>query len=119
MLGAVAGSTIEAAYVILVDMAIILYFIPFLYLFPALPVLRMKGIGDGEGVETVPGGGPVLWLLSLLGFAATLFSIILAIIPPEGTEAPALFVGRIVVGTILFMGAGLVFYRRGRRESGR
>jgi amino acid transporter len=37
---AVTESTIEAAYIMLLDMAIILYFIPFLYMFAALPMLR-------------------------------------------------------------------------------
>lgn len=114
MLAAVAGSTIEEAYILLVDMAIILYFIPFLYLFLALPILQRRGVGDGPGVLPIPGGVVATWLLSLLGFAATLFSIILAMIPPEGTESPILFVTKTVGGTILFLGVGLVFYLRSR-----
>jgi amino acid transporter len=114
MLAAVAGSTIEEAYILLVDMAIILYFIPFLYLFVALPVLQKKGVGDGGDLLTVPGGKGVTWILCLLGFVATLFSIILAMTPPEGTDDPVLFLVKIIGGTILFLGAGLVFYMRGK-----
>ncbi len=114
MLAAVAGATIEEAYILLVDMAIILYFIPFLYLFIALPVLQNKGVGDGGDLLAVPGGKVVTLILCVLGFTATLFSIILAMIPPEGTESPGLFVIKIVGGTLLFLGAGLAFYWRGK-----
>jgi len=114
MIAAVAGSTIEEAYILLVDMAIILYFIPFLYLFLALPLLQKKGIGDEKDVLSVPGGRGGTWLLCTLGFFATLFSIILAMMPPEGTENPMLFIAKTVGGTILFLGAGLVFYVRGK-----
>ena len=38
-------------------------------------------------------------------------------IPPDGTENPALFVIKIVGGTVLFLGAGLVFYFRGNRPT--
>ena len=40
----------------LLDMCIILYFLPFLYMFAALPVLRAKAKGANEGVSLVPGG---------------------------------------------------------------
>ena len=114
MLAAVAGTTIEEAYILLVDMAIILYFIPCLYLFLALPLLRRKGVGDDKDILAVPGGSGVVWVLSLLGFVATLFSIILAMMPPEGTDNPMLFVAKTIGGTLLFLAAGLVFYARGK-----
>jgi amino acid transporter len=56
MMAAVTGSTIEEAYIMLLDMAIILYFIPFLYMFAALPALRVKAAGNNAGVSLVPGG---------------------------------------------------------------
>lgn len=114
MLAAAAGSTVEEAYIVLLDMCIILYFVPFLYMFVALPVLRMKARGNNEGVSLVPLGGIGPWLFGGLGFAATLLSVILALIPPAGSENPGLFVLKVGGGCLLFIVAGLVFYFRNR-----
>jgi len=114
MLAAVAGSTVEEAYVMLLDMCIVLYFVPFLYMFVALPVLRIKARGNNEGVSLVPFGGLGPWLFGGLGFAATLLSVILALIPPAGSENPGLFILKVGGGCILFIVGGLGFYFRNR-----
>ncbi len=114
ILAAVTESTIEEAYVMLLDMTIILYFMPFLYMFAALPVLRIKAAGKNAGVSLVPGGTAGLVLCSAFGFGATLLSVILAMIPPEGTTNPQLFVIKVGGGTLLFIAVGLVFYFRSR-----
>lgn len=117
MLAAVAGSTIEEANIMLLDMAIILYFIPFLYMFAALPVLRRKAQGRNEGVSLVPGGTAGLWCVSFLGFTATLLSVALALIPPAGTENPKLFLIKVAGGCALFIVAGLSFYFHGHKRT--
>lgn len=114
MLAAVSDSTIEEAYIMMLDMAIILYFLPFLYMFAALPVLRMKAAGRNEGVTLVPGGIAGAWLVGGLGFSATLLSIVLALIPPEDSASPGLFIVKVGGGCLLFMIVGLAFYLRNR-----
>jgi amino acid transporter len=114
---AVTESTIEAAYIMLLDMAIILYFIPFLYMFAALPMLRRKAAGNNEGISLVPGGIVGIYLCSVLGFGATLLSVVLALIPPEGTANPQMFVLKVGGGCLLFITAGLIFYYRNRRST--
>ena len=111
-----AEATIEEAYVVLLDLSIILYFIPFLYMFAALPVLRRQANGQNDGVSLVPFGSFGPWLFGGLGFSATLLSVVLAFIPPAGTTNPGLFVMKITGATMLFVGSGLVFYWRGRRQ---
>jgi amino acid transporter len=111
-----AGSTIREAYIILMNLAIILYFIPFLYMFAALPVLRMQARGDNEGVTLVPFGSAGPWLFGGLGFAATMLSVVLAFIPPAGTTNPGLFVIKVTLSTLLFIIVGLGFYWRGRKS---
>jgi len=113
----VTESTIEEAYVMLLDMTIILYFIPFLYMFAALPVLRIKAAGNNDGVSLVPGGSAGVWLCSALGFGATLLSVVLAILPPAGTSNPQMFVIKVGGGCLLFVAAGLLFYYRNRGQS--
>ena len=114
MVGAVTGSTIEEAYVMLLDMAIILYFVPFLYMFAALPALRKRAAGNNDGVKLVPFGAAGPWLFGGLGFAATLLSVVLALIPPEGTTDPGLFLFKVGGGCLAFIAVGLVFFHRNR-----
>ncbi len=117
MLAAVTESTIEEAYIMLLDMSIILYFIPFLYMFAALPMLRRKAAGNNAGVSLVPGGSAGVWLCSALGFGATLLSMVLAMIPPAGSTNPQMFVVKVGGGCLLFVAAGLIFYWRNRRST--
>ncbi len=117
MMAAVTESTIEEAYIMLLDMSIILYFIPFLYMFAALPMLRRKAAGNNAGVSLVPGGSAGVWLCSALGFGATLLSMVLAMIPPAGSADPRMFVIKVGGGCLLFIAAGLIFYLRNRRSA--
>ena len=117
LLMAVAGATVEEAYIVLVDMTIILYFIPFVYMFGALPVLRRRAAGNEENVVRVPGGDGVVWLAGTLGLLATILSLALATVPPEGSENPGLFVLKVVGGSLAIVLAGLVFYFRGKRAA--
>jgi len=112
-----AGSTIQEAYILLLDLSIILYLIPFLYMFAALPILRRRANGDNDGVTLVPLGDAGPWLFGGLGFAATLLSIVLAFIPPAGTANPGLFVLKIAAATFLFVAIGLGFYWRNRQPA--
>jgi glutamate:GABA antiporter len=106
--------TIREAYIMLLDLSIILYFIPFLYMFAALPILRRKAAGNNDGVSLVPFGAVGPWLFGGLGFAATLLSVVLAFIPPAGTASPAIFVLKVTGATLLFVGIGVAFYWRNR-----
>jgi len=115
MIGSVIDATIEEAYIMLLDMTIILYFVPFLYMFAALPILRRKAKGNDEGVHLVPGGTGGVWLVASLGFVATFLSVILALMPPEGSANPQMFVAKVGGGCLLFIVAGLGFYYRNRR----
>ncbi|RLA33026.1 MAG: amino acid permease [Gammaproteobacteria bacterium] len=115
MIGSVTDASIEEAYIMLLDMTIILYFVPFLYMFAALPVLRRKAKGNDENVHLVPGGIAGVWLVASLGFVATFLSVILALMPPEGSANPQMFVVKVGGGCLLFIVAGLGFYYRNRR----
>ncbi len=98
-------------------MTIILYFIPYLYMFAVLPALRIKAAGNNEGVSLIPGGVVGISLCSALGFGATLLSVILALLPPEGTENPQMFMLKVGGGCLLFIAFGLMFYFRNRRAA--
>lgn len=104
------GTQVETVYLILLDTQILIYFIPFVYLFASLVVLRRR---DPEPGRTV--GGALL--VGGCGIAVTLFAMVIATIPPTGTEHPTLFFLKVVGGAATFVGAGVVLYWRRRRPA--
>ena len=113
LLLAISGTTIREAFMILLDMTIIVGFLPLLYIFAALPVLRHRANGKNAGITLIPGGSLACWLASGLGFATTLLAIVTSMVPPEGTADQTMFLVKVIGGSVLLVGAGLVFYFRG------
>jgi amino acid transporter len=115
---ALSGSSIHEAYIILVDMTVIMSLLPLLYILLAFPLLRHRAGGRNEGVNLSPGGTLGCWLAGLTGFAVTLLAIVTSMIPPTDSSNPGLFLLKVVGGSALLIGIGLVFYRHGQRQVG-
>jgi amino acid transporter len=115
MLVALAGATVGEAYQVLVDMTIILTFVPLVYLFAALPVLRAKRVGEQQAVLRIPGGKVGIALVTVLGVSSTLLSIVFAMAPPEHGSVP-MFYAKVLSGCVIFLGFGFVFYWRRKRD---
>jgi amino acid transporter len=97
----VAGrsTSIQEAYDILVNLTILIYFIPYLYLFAAQ-------------VKLLPGSPRPL---AALGFAATAISLALTFVPPPGSNALTYEVNLIVQAAIMIgLGFGLYLWSRPR-----
>jgi amino acid transporter len=131
-------TTVQEAYDILVNLTIIVYFVPYLYLFLALVRLRRldrgrflrDGVGaqsaalEGEPLEReplplnpddthvlrVPGGRPGVWIVATLGFIATLVSLALVFVPPSGTSNVVNYEGNILLQSAVVLGVGLALY---------
>jgi len=113
LLAALSGSTIHEAYIVLIDMTIILTFMPLFYIFAALPMLRCRAAGSKAGMTVIPGGAVVCWLVSSIGFVTTLLAVGTSVVPPADSTNPGLFLLKTVGGCIVLIGAGIVFYFRG------
>jgi amino acid transporter len=105
----VAGraTSIQEAYDILVNLTILIYFIPYLYLFAA----QVRLLPDSPRS------------LAVLGFAATAISLALTFVPPPGTNALTYEVNLIVQAAIMIgLGIGLYWWSqraaRGRSPAG-
>ncbi len=111
------NATVVEAYQFLVDMAVILYFIPFLYMYAAAIKLsyRKDRANSGQAV-LVPGGKFGIWLTGTLGFVITAGSMALAAIPPGGVRSKALFEAKVIGWTAAFIGSGLILYWLGARK---
>lgn len=119
LVAALSGSTIHEAYTILIDMTAIMSLLPLLYILLAFPVLRHRAAGRDQGVRLSPLGAAGCWVAGLAGFAVTSLAIVTSMIPPAGDRHPGLFLLKVVGGSALLIGIGLLFYRHGRRRGAR
>jgi amino acid transporter len=117
LVAALSGSSIHEAYIILIDMTVIMSLLPLLYILLAFPLLRLRAAGRNEGVNLSPGGTLGCWLAGLIGFAVTLLAIVTSMIPPADSSKPSLFLLKVVGGSALLISIGLVFYRHGQRRA--
>ncbi|MGH7570191.1 MAG: APC family permease [Gemmatimonadales bacterium] len=92
------GATVKNAYLVLTQTTLVLFFIPFLYMFAAyLRLRRVRTLGTA--------------VCGTSGLAAVGFAIVLSFVPPAGEE-PLLFLTKVVGGVVGFMGLGWALARR-------
>ncbi len=115
-LSSIMGSTLKEAFLILLDMSIILYFIPFLYMFASLVWHLKHNTGDEGSFELLGKSKATGWLVALLGFSITFFSIIISSMPTRDIENKMLFVVKVIGGAAVLIGAGLIVYYLKKRE---
>ena len=105
------GTTVEKAYLIVLDTMLLVYFIPFIYLFLCYLVVRIR--------HRAPGGVPLsrVWaaIIGLAGLALTLLAMLIATVPPADTTDPWVFRLKVIGGAGMFVVMGGVIYWRGRR----
>jgi glutamate:GABA antiporter len=96
------ATTVQEAYDILVNLTILIYFVPYLYLFAALPKLTRKGFG---------------WAAA--GMIATSASLALVFVPPAGAHAINYEISLIVqAAAIIGVGYVLKWYAGRSLEAG-
>jgi amino acid transporter len=111
------GDSARGAYQGLIDVAIILYFLPFLYMFSA--VIKLAGRKDRTSnphAVLVPGGKFGVWICGGLGFIVVLFCLIISLVPPGDSTNRWLFFVKVLVETVVAILIGLALYWRGARE---
>jgi glutamate:GABA antiporter len=107
----------RGAYQFLIDAAIILYFIPFLYMFAAVVKLaHRKDRGQNTHAVLVPGGLPGVWLCGGLGFVVVLIGILVSLVPPGDSTNKLGFELKLIGGTLASILLGLMLYWRGARS---
>jgi glutamate:GABA antiporter len=104
------GSTVEQAYLILLDTQLLVYFIPYVYLF--LCLLR-QARGSTEAGQ-LPGGRGGATLAGVSGLAITLFAMVVAAIPPSDAPSRFVFGVKVIGGAAAFVALGAAIYWRSR-----
>jgi amino acid transporter len=107
------GTTVEKAYLVILDTMLLIYFIPYIYLFVCYLVVRVKNTGSEP--QSGQGGKTGAWITGLSGLLLTLGAMLVATIPPTDTPDPWLFRLKVIGGAALLVVTGGVVYWRGRR----
>jgi glutamate:GABA antiporter len=110
-------ATEETAYAVLVSAAIVLYFIPFIYMYAA--AIKLAWSADREqnkAAVLVPGGKAGVVVCGILGLLAVVAGIIFSLIPPGDETNKALFEIKVAGGVLLTLAIGLTLYYRGVRQ---
>ncbi|HEY8257916.1 MAG TPA: APC family permease [Gemmatimonadales bacterium] len=105
------GTTVEKAYLVILDTMLLVYFIPYIYLFLCYLTVRLKeapaaGVVGSRLTAMIVGG---------CGLALTVFAMVIATVPPSGTTDPGLFRLKVIGGAGFFVVLGGLIYWRGRR----
>jgi len=99
------GATVEQAYKTMLDLAVVLQLVPFLYLYGALVDLaRLPEDSRGRYSKGM------LWFAGLSGLVTTSLGMVVAFIPQREGEALWLFETKMSVGTLLFLALAAFFY---------
>ena len=110
-----AGTSVKGAYDVLVSMGVIIYFLPYLYLFAAM--IKLQREPAGPEVVRVPGGKLVAILVALLGLTTTTVTIGLSVIPQPDEPNKPLALLKIVGGTAVMVLIGVWLYVAGKRRA--
>jgi len=103
------GTNVEDVYLILLDTQILIYFIPYLYLFIVFLIHRRRS-ENATQVVLAPGGSIGGWLIGLSGMIVTLFAMIIATIPPPDIGDSLLFRLKVIGGALGFVLIGGLIY---------
>jgi len=110
------NETTRGAYQVVIDITIILYFIPFLYMFAAaIKLANRSDRNTNPHAVLVPGGRLGVWIACGLASAVTLLSIIVSVFPPGDSSNRTLFLVKVIGTTIAAIALGLILYYRGAR----
>ena len=103
------GTNVEDVYLILLDTQILIYFIPYLYLFIVFLIHRRRS-ENATQVLLAPGGSIGGWLIGSSGMIVTLFAMIIATIPPPDIGDSLLFRLKVIGGALGFVLIGGLIY---------
>ena len=116
LLSQIRTETVQSAYQLVILATIILYFIPFLYMFSA--TIKLAGRSDRQNnphAVLIPGGKAGVWIIGCMGLLVVIVSIVLSFVPPGEETHKIAFEVKLVGSTLVSILFGLVLYWRGAR----
>ena len=110
-----AGTSVKGAYDVMASMTVIVYFIPYLFVFAAM--IKLQAEPAGPEVIRVPGGKPVATLVAIVGLIATTFTIALSVLPQPDEPNKPLAVLKVVGGSVALLAIGAGIYWMGKTKN--
>jgi amino acid transporter len=111
------NETTRGAYQFLVDATIILYFIPFIYMFAAaINLYPRPDRSANKNAVLIPRGKADVWIVSGTGLTIVLIGILVSLVPPGDSSDKLGFELKLVGGTVAAIALGLTLYWRGARQ---
>jgi amino acid transporter len=109
------SQSVNSGYQILVDAAIVLYFIPFVYMYAAcIKLAYRKDRAEATSAVLIPGGKFGVWVAGGLGLLVVVVGIAFSFIPPGETTNKLAFEAQVIGGTAGSILLGLSLYFRAR-----
>ncbi len=106
------GASTEEAYLVLVDATIIVYFIPYVYIFLAsIRIFRREAGGISRSALALRVGA------SAVGEITTITAIVLTLFPPEAGGNPIIFIMKTLGGSLLFVAIGITIFWYAKRKN--
>lgn len=107
---------VSVAFFLISAMTIGLYLIAYMFMYAAAIKLRYSAPTLPRPFK-VPGGFIGMWLAAGIGFAGVFFSFVVSFFPPDQLPvgSPALYVGLVVFGIVLFAGIPMIIHHYRRR----
>jgi amino acid transporter len=102
------GTGVSQAYDVLVSVAVITFFIPYLLMFAA--AIRLQSEPKPPGAFRIWGGRPVATLVAAVGFATTAASCVLSLIPDPSDPKPLLSFIKVAGITVVTVAIGVILY---------
>ncbi len=105
-----AGATIKEAFLILYNMSILLYFLPFLYMYSAFIVLRKKDDSEIDIVPFISKSRKCSFFVGISALLMTSLACFLAIFPSGSITEDSSYTLQVLGGAMLLNGIGMMVY---------
>ncbi len=120
LLGFGISEKTKTAYGILVNATIILYFLPFLYMYAA--IMKLASRPDREKTPNailIPGGKAGVWIVGVIAFFFTVVAMVVALFPPDDiieSHKVVSYEFKLCGSAIVTIFIGLFLYWKARRD---
>ncbi|MCP4724297.1 MAG: amino acid permease, partial [bacterium] len=103
------GSTVEEAYLILLDTTLLVYFIPYGYMFIIYIYIRKRDNGT-DNVARFPKNKPTAIFFGICGLLTTILAMGFSLLPSSEVTNVLVFEAKIIGGVLFFLISGWIIY---------
>jgi len=107
-----AGATAQEAYIILLDTTLLVYFIPYLYMFL---ILLLDWNHSRRKIQQISWRDSTVYLAGICGFITTLVAMGFALVPGDSITSVWIFEFKVLGGCLGLVFTGWIFYKRSLR----